>query len=134
MGGAILSQLKPGQFAMIANELFRARSAVLGLVGAALLSVTVSAAPANLDNLRLADDVVPAPFGYEAAPARYTVTEATPVYISPYVYPGTVTPTKLKAGEAVDVLAKPKGYDWILVGKNGVGVGYIPLSRLTPAR
>ena len=119
---------------MIAKGLFSVRSALLGFMGAALLAVTVSAAPANLDNMRLADDVVPAPFGYEAAAARYTVTEPTPVYVSPYIYPGTVNPTKLKAGEAVDVLAKAKGYDWILVGRNGVGVGYIPLSRLTPAR
>jgi hypothetical protein len=45
-----------------------------------------------------------------------------------------VDKTKLKPGQAVDVLAKAKGYDWILVAKNGVGVGYIPLSRLSPAR
>ena len=129
-----MARLKMGLFTMIANGLFRTRSAVLGFMGAALLSVTLSAAPANLDNVRLGDDVVPAPFGYEAAPARYTVTETTPVYVSPYIYPGTVNPAKLKVGEAVDVLAKVKGYDWILVAKNGIGVGYIPLSRLAPAR
>jgi len=106
----------------------------LGLAAAVLFSTAMLAAPANLDNVRLANDVVPAPFGYEAAPARYTVAEETQVYISPYIYPGTVDKTKLKPGQAVDVLAKAKGYDWILVAKNGVGVGYIPLSRLTPAR
>ena len=118
---------------MIAKRVSRAASALLG-VAAAALSAAVLAAPANLDNIRLANEVVPAPFGYEAAPARYTVAEETPVYISPYIYPGTVDKTKLKPGQAVDVLAKAKGYDWILVARNGVGVGYIPLSRLTPAR
>ena len=111
-----------------------ARATVVGFMAATLLSATVLAATANLDNVRLGNDVVPAPFGYEAAPARYTVAEETPLYISPYIYPGTVDKTKLKPGQAVDVLAKAKGYDWILVARNGVGVGYIPLSRLTPAR
>ena len=119
---------------MIAERFSHAGAALLGVVAAFALSATVLAAPANLDNVRLANDVVPAPFGYEAAPARYTVAEETQVYISPYIYPGTVDKTKLKPGQAVDVLAKAKGYDWILVAKNGVGVGYIPLSRLTPAR
>jgi hypothetical protein len=116
------------------KPLFLIRSGALGLVAAALLSATALAATANFDNVRLGTDVVPAPFGYETAPARYTVAEETPIYVSPYIYPGTVDKTKLKQGQAVDVLAKAKGYDWILVGKNGVGVGYIPLSRLTPAR
>ena len=116
------------------KPLFLARNGLLGLVAAALLPAAALAAAANFDNVRLGNDVVPAPFGYEAAAARYTVAEETPLYISPYIYPGTVDKTKLKPGQAVDVLAKAKGYDWILVGKNGVGVGYIPLSRLTPAR
>ena len=119
---------------MIAKRFSHAASLLLGLTASAFLDAAVLAAPANLDNVRLANDVVPAPFGYEAAPARYTVAEETSVYVSPYIYPGTVDKTKLKPGQAVDVLAKAKGYDWILVAKNGVGVGYIPLSRLSPAR
>jgi len=120
---------------MVAKRFSRTRKAALGLAGVVLfVSPAVSAPAPNLDSVRVANDVVPAPFGYEAAPTRYTVTETTPVYVSPYIYPGTVNPTKLKVGDPVDVLAKAKGYDWILVGKNGVGVGYIPLSRLTPAR
>jgi hypothetical protein len=27
-----------------------------------------------------------------------------------------------------------KGYDWILAGKDGIGIGYIPISRLAPAK
>jgi len=120
---------------MATKGVFGLRAGLIGVAGAVFLSITAALAAApNLDNVRVADDVVPAPFGYEAAAARYTVSEETPIYVSPYIYPGTVDKTKLKPGTAVEVLAKAKGYDWILVGKNGVGVGYIPLSRLTPAR
>jgi hypothetical protein len=82
----------------------------------------------------LANDVVPAPFGYEAVTTKYVVAESTSLYVSPYVYPGTVNNDKLKPGQAVDTLAKAKGYDWILVGKDGIGIGYIPISRLAPAK
>jgi hypothetical protein len=74
---------------------------------------------ADLNNIRVADDIVPAPFGYESLTAKYIVAEETPIYLSPYIYPGTVNNDKLKAGQAVDALAKVKDYDWILVGKNG---------------
>jgi hypothetical protein len=91
----------------------------------------LAAAAANaFDNVRLADDVVPAPFGYEPVTSKYVVVEPTPLYVSPYIYPGTVNNNKLQPGTAVDILAKAKGYDWILVGKGGIGVGYIPISRL----
>src|SRR3954471_4268456 len=103
------------------------RKTILGLAGVVLTSSVALASRATLDNVRLANDVVPAPFGYEAAAARYTVSEETPLYISPYIYPGTVDKTKLKPGTAVEVLAKAKGYEWVLVAKNGVGAGYIPL-------
>jgi len=34
----------------------------------------------------------------------------------------------------VDALAKAKDFDWILVGRNRVGVGYVPIERLTPVK
>ena len=107
---------------------------MFGMASALAVAATAAFAAANAaDSIRLANDVVPAPFGYETVATKYVVAEATPLYISPYIYPGTVNNTKLKAGQAVDVLAKAKGYDWILVARNGIGVGYIPVSRLTPA-
>jgi hypothetical protein len=106
-----------------------------GIVGAALVTATVALAAAGVpDNIRLANNVVPAPFGYEAVTTQYVVAEPTPLYISPYVYPGTVTKEQLKPGQAVDILAKAKTYDWVLVGKDGIGIGYIPISRLTAAK
>ena len=108
------------------------RQFMLAILGAPLLAtIAFAAAP---DGIRLANNVVPAPFGYEAVTTQYVVAEPTPLYVSPYIYPGTVNKEQLKPGEAVDILAKPKTYDWVLVGKDGIGIGYIPISRLTPTK
>jgi hypothetical protein len=113
----------------------RRRAMMFGIVSGALVAATAaSAADAPTGGVRLANDVVPAPFGYETITIKYVVAEPTPLYISPYIYPGSVNNTKLKPGEPVESLAKAKGYDWILVGKNGIGIGYIPISRLAPAK
>jgi hypothetical protein len=105
-----------------------------GIVLGSICAATAALAAANTDSIRLADNIVPAPFGYEASTGQYVVAEPTNVYISPYIYPGTVNNTKLMPGQPVDVLAKVKDYDWVLVGKDGVGVGYIPISRLSPMK
>jgi|SRR5882672_5689234 len=113
----------------------RCRALMLGIVSAVAVAATAaSAADISTGAVRLANDVVPAPFGYETTTTKYVVAEPTPLYISPYIYPGSVNNTKLKPGEAVESLAKAKGYDWILVGKNGIGIGYIPISRLAPSK
>ena len=113
----------------------RCRALMFGLVSAAVVAATAaSAADISTGAVRLANDVVPPPFGYETITNKYVVAEPTPLYISPYIYPGSVNNTKLKPGEAVESLAKAKGYDWILVGKNGIGIGYIPMSHLAPAK
>jgi len=108
---------------------------MMGIVMASAVVAGVAfAAPSATDSVRLANDVVPAPFGYEPTAVRYVVAEETPLYFSPYIYPGTVNNTKLRPGTPVDVLAKVKDYDWVLVGRNGIGIGYIPIARLAPAR
>jgi len=38
-----------------------------------------------------------------------------------------------KRGDRLEALAKVKGWDWILVGKGGTGVGYVATSMLSPA-
>ena len=111
------------------------RGPIFAIASVPLVAATLAlAATSAVDGIRLANDVVPAPFGYEAPTTKYVVAESTPLYVSPYVYPGTVSNAKLKPGQAVDTLAKAKGYDWILVGKDGIGIGYIPISRLAPAK
>ena len=108
---------------------------VWAAIAFALLSQPVPAAPAaSTESIRLAEDVVPAPFGYEPVTTKYVVAEPTPLYVSPYVFPGTVNNTNLSRGATVDALAKVKDFDWILVGRNGVGIGYVPIERLTPAK
>ena len=102
------------------------------IVAASVFAVTATLAATG--DMRLADNVVPAPFGYEGSAAKYVVTEPTRIYVSTFIYPGTIDANTLKVGETVDVLAKAKDYDWVLVGKNGIGIGYIPLSRLAPAK
>jgi hypothetical protein len=103
-----------------------------GIATVATFAVTVAFAAERNDLIRLADNVVPAPFGYEAVTTKYLVAEPTRLYISPYIYPGTVNNETLQPGQAVDILAKAKGYDWALAGKDGIGIGYIPISRLIP--
>jgi hypothetical protein len=103
-----------------------------GITTVAAFAASIVFAAERTDVLRLADYVVPAPFGYEPVTTKYLVAEPTRLYISPYIYPGTVNNETLQPGQALDILAKAKGYDWVLAGKNGIGIGYVPISRLTP--
>ena len=102
----------------------------------AVMSIQLHAVaqPVGSDGIRLANDVVPAPDGYEMVTAKYIAAGQTDVYISPFIWGGKVLGVHLNAGQQVEVLAKPKGYDWLLVGKNGAGIGYVPISVLSPAR
>jgi hypothetical protein len=103
-----------------------------GAAGVSLFAATAAFAAANApDGIRLAAKIVPAAFGDEAVAAQYVIAEPTPLYVSPFIDPGTVNNATLMPGQAVDALVKAKDYDWILVGKDGVGIGYVPISRLS---
>jgi hypothetical protein len=83
------------------------------------------------DSLKIAAGVVKA-LGYETPPAKgYIVANSTNIFSDHAVY-GTDVTGQLKLGEKVEVLAKVTGWDWILVGKEGTGVGYAPISMLAP--
>ena len=83
------------------------------------------------DSLKIAAGVVRAP-GYETPPAKgYIVANSTNIFSDHAVY-GTDVTGQLKLGEKVEALAKVKGWDRILVGKEGTGVGYVPISMLAP--
>jgi hypothetical protein len=83
------------------------------------------------ESLKIAAGVVKAP-GYETPPANgYVVANGTNIFRDHAVY-GTDVTGQLKLGEKVEALAKVKGWDWILVGKNGTGIGYVPISMLAP--
>jgi hypothetical protein len=70
--------------------------------------------------------------GYETPAAMYIVANPTNVFSDHFYYGSRVT-GELKRGERVEALAKVKGYEWVLVGKQGTGIGYVPISMLSPA-
>ena len=83
------------------------------------------------DSLKIAAGVVKAP-GYETLPAKgYIVANSTNIFSDHALY-GTGVTGQLKLGDKVEALAKVKGWDWILVGKEGTGIGYVPISMLAP--
>ena len=104
------------------------------VVIAALLAVPAFAQPAGGNAIRLPDDLVPAPDGYETVTVKYVTARPTDLYISPFIWAGKVMGAHLNTGQPVEILAKPKGYDWLLVGRNGTAIGYVPISMLSPAK
>jgi len=102
-----------------------------GLLGGVVLAGQVFAADVPAASLKLAPGVTKAPEGYETPAATYVVANPTSVFNNHFYYDSKVT-GDLKRGEHVEALAKVKGYDWILVGKNGTGIGYVPISMLAP--
>jgi hypothetical protein len=99
--------------------------AAVGL-GAAL------AADIPADSLKFGEGVNKTKQGYETPPTMYIVANPTNVFSDHFYYGGKVT-GELKRGERVEALAKVKGYEWVLVGKGGTGIGYVPISMLSPA-
>jgi hypothetical protein len=89
------------------------------------------AADISADTLKFAPDVMKAS-GYETPAATYVVANPTNVFNNHFYYDSKVT-GELKRGDKVDALAKVKGYEWVLVGKDGTAIGYVPISMLAPA-
>jgi hypothetical protein len=107
------------------------------LASALVMSIFCAAAaenPSTLDRIHLSNDIVPAPDGFEPVAGKFVVAKSTDVYISPFIWAGKVTGLHLNAGQPVQVLAKLKGYDWLLIGMMNEGMGYVPISILTAAR
>jgi hypothetical protein len=97
-----------------------------------LTTVSAFAADISADSLKLAPGVIKASEGYESAPVQtYIVANPTSIFGNHFYYDSKVT-GELKLGEKVQPMAKVKGYDWVLVGKNGQGIGYVPISMLAP--
>ena len=104
----------------------------LAFAAAVSLAGAAWAADVSTDSLKLAAGVVKAMEGYETPPATYIDANPTDIYNDHYFYNTRVTGA-LKRGEKVDVLAKVKGWDWVLVGRNGTGIGYVAISMLSPS-
>ena len=99
--------------------------------GFALMS-TLPALAADLpaDSLKLAPGVVKAA-DYETVDTKYSVANGTSMY-SDHAFHSMPVGGELKRGERVEVLAKVKGWEWVLVGKDGTGIGYVSISMLSP--
>jgi hypothetical protein len=82
--------------------------------------------------VKLATNVTAAPEGYEPVATQYIVANPVRIRSTHFMYGGNVL-GELKRGERVEALAKVKGYEWIVVGRNGEGIGYVPISMLAPA-
>jgi hypothetical protein len=112
---------------------FGAVSTISAAITVALLNIAAAfAADIPSGSLKLAPGVIKASEGYETPPANYVVANPTDIY-SDHSFFNTKTNGELKRGDKVQALAKVKGWDWILVGKDGTGVGYVSISMLAPA-
>ncbi len=117
---------------MTSNNAWRARRiTAAALVITAFAAIPAHAADIATDSLKFAPNVVKSD-GYETPPASYIVANPTNIFADKSFYNGAVT-GELKRGDKVEALAKVKGYDWILVGKDGTGIGYVAISMLSPA-
>jgi len=97
----------------------------------ALANGAAVAADIPADSLKLAPGVAKAE-GYETPATTYIVANSTNIYSGPSLVDTKVT-GQLKHGDHVEVLAKVKGWEWALVGKDGTGIGYVTISMLSPA-
>ena len=112
---------------------FTAVAAASAALTALLLSVAgARAADVSADSVKLGPGVIKAAEGFETPATTYIVANPTSIFAD-HSYFGTKVTGELKRGERVEALAKVKGYDWVLVGKNGTGLGYVPISMLSPA-
>lgn len=120
------AQLHPGSSRLPGFAL--AAALVFQTMGPALAAQTVEI------KMPLPGDLVPAPFGYETVSGNYAVTRTTDVYISPYLWAGKVLGVEMQANQPIQVLAKVKDFNWLLVGSNGVPLGYLPLSAVSQVK
>jgi hypothetical protein len=101
-------------------------------ISVATLASTLPALAADLsaESLRFAPGVVKAA-GYETIDTKYVVANGTSIY-SDHGFYSVPLGSELKRGDRIDALAKVKGWDWVLVGKEGTGIGYVSISMLSP--
>ncbi|HEY4029238.1 MAG TPA: hypothetical protein VGM25_02760 [Caulobacteraceae bacterium] len=104
---------------------------ILSLAAAAALV----AAPALAQGVKptLAPGIQAAP-QFTAPQGPYVVTNGTPLYKVPVYMPDALTGVQLKRGDRPSVLAEAQGGLWLLIGKDGKGIGYAPRSLVCPVK
>jgi hypothetical protein len=102
-----------------------------GMAFALFANSSASATDIPVDSLNLAPGVVKAS-GYETPPvSNHIVANSTNIFSDHAFYGNNIT-GELKRGERPEMLAKAKGWEWVLIGKQGTGIGYVATSMLSP--
>jgi surface antigen len=85
--------------------------------------------PPSLSGIRLASGVEIAE-SYEASGGKYWAPSTTKLRASP----SSAAPVigDLRAGDSIDGLARVRGSNWLLVGRDRVGIGYVLESAVRP--
>jgi hypothetical protein len=107
-----------------------ARAAVLALVLAGTASGSFAAASFGGD-LRLAAGVVRAATYTPPKATNYVTSIETPVFTTTS-FNQPAAALRLRQGDPVVALAETDEGHWVLVGRNGVGVGYVARSTICP--
>jgi len=94
-----------------------------------VVSTQPSGEPISMSGLRLAPGVDLAD-GYDSAGGRYRARNAANLRGGPTTASAIVG--KLKKGEEIDSLARVHGANWLLAGRDGVGIGYVAGSLVSP--
>lgn len=91
--------------------------------------VSASGKPISMSGLKFASGVEPAS-GYEGASGRYQARGNANLRGGPSTTSKVVG--KLAPGQSIDALARVQGSNWLLAGRDGVGVGYVAESVVSP--
>jgi hypothetical protein len=70
---------------------------------------------------------------YRAPSQKYVAAVDQPVYAEMNVY-GKSTGESFKRGQRLDVIAYASRGNWLLIGRDGEGFGYVPRSMATPEK
>jgi hypothetical protein len=96
------------------------------LAAAAAVAAPAFAAPTP----KLEPNVKPPPAPLDPVTQRLVDANPTPIFSDVVV---TAPPTgSLTLNQPVQALGEVHGWDWVLIGKDGVGEGYVPRSLLKP--
>lgn len=95
-----------------------------------LISTLPNGEPVSLSGLRMASGVELQP-SYDGASGRYTAPRTANLRGGP----STSSPIvgKLQPGEGIDALARVRGSNWLLAGRDGVAIGYVSETVVRPS-